>query len=141
MNPLSKRKMNVKCREYIMAHPGCSHPETVKALNYPELSKGYFFNMKVALRKKGLIPKEGKEVASIKSKPTGKQKMTRTVSTKAVQLEILGSFDVTGFSQEIRDHYKSHVLPLLQKLVPQGKTLSMVFLTDPPLVEIRRTLP
>ena len=33
-------------------------------------------------------------------------------------IEIVASIDAAGFSEELRDHYKSHFLPLVQKLWP-----------------------
>ena len=53
-------------------------------------------------------------------------------------MEILETIDAGGFSEEVREHYKSHVLPLLRKLVPGGEGLQLVFLTDPPTLELRR---
>jgi len=102
--------------------------------------EGVLFQYAGSPPKKGLIAGEGKKPESIKPKPSRKRKMLSSMNTKSVQVEILDTIDVTGFSQEIRDHYKSNVLPLLQRLVPQGKALNMVFLSDPPTLEIRRNL-
>lgn len=56
-------------------------------------------------------------------------------------IEILGTFDAAGMSQEIKDHWKSKVLPILQSLLPNGKGVTLVFISDPPLIEVRLAVP
>lgn len=53
-------------------------------------------------------------------------------------VEIIESLDIAGYSDELKAYYKTYVLPLLQKLVPDGSKLHMAFLSDPPKLEIRR---
>ena len=55
-------------------------------------------------------------------------------------VEILAETDSSGFSEEIKRHYQSHILPLLKKLVAGGEALQMVFHTDPAKIEIRRLI-
>jgi hypothetical protein len=54
------------------------------------------------------------------------------------RFEILGLVDITSFSPEIKAHYRSHVLPMLKSLLPDGAAISFAFLSDPPALEIRR---
>lgn len=144
LKKIEKKKLNEKAKQYIKEHPACSYDELVKALEFQELSKPHFFSMKTQLRKKGLIseesrtrrgrkPGEKRQAAPVKvARPaTASPSTTKTV-------EILETIDAGDFSDEVRDHYKSHVLPLLRRLVPGGETLQLVFLSDPPTMELRR---
>lgn len=138
MNKLAKRKQNERARQYILAYPECSHEELVKSLNYPELSKSYFFNMRGSLRKKGTA-----SIRDFSRNDGGRSKRTQESGRSplaGIQLEIVDSIDVSGFTEEVRSHYKTHILPMLQRLLPRGKDLQMVSLADPPLIEIRRPL-
>lgn len=53
-------------------------------------------------------------------------------------MEIVDSIDASGFTDETRSHYKTHILPMLQRLMPRGNDLQLVFLANPPLIEFRR---
>ena len=59
-------------------------------------------------------------------------------SHPAKTIEILESIDAAGFSNELREHYKSHILPLLKRLLPNGERLQIVMLSDPPAIELSR---
>jgi hypothetical protein len=133
-----KKKMNEKAKQYIKDHPDCTYDELVAGLGFRELSKPHFFSMKTQLRKKGLIPGESRTRRSGRGpgRPAAAASApSRSSSVKTI--EILESIDAEGFSDEIKEHYKSRVLPLLQKLMP-GNGLHMVFLSDPPTIELRR---
>lgn len=54
------------------------------------------------------------------------------------RFEIMETLDSSTFSSELKAQYISEFLPLLKKLVPQGKEIQIVFLIDPPRMEIRR---
>jgi hypothetical protein len=144
LKKIEKKQLNEKAKQYIKEHPSCTYEELVKALDFKELSKPHFFSMKTQLRKKGLISEEsrtrrgrkpGEKKAAVvvhrESRPTASASTTKTV-------EILESIDADGFSEEIREHYKSHIMPLLRKLIPGGESLQLVFLSDPPTYELRR---
>jgi hypothetical protein len=148
LKKIEKKKQNEKAKQYIKEHPGCTYDELVKSLDFKELSKPHFFSMKTLLRKKGLIPEESRtrrgRKAGEKTAPSAPRQVREVrqihvispVNTKTI--EILETIDAGGFSDEVREHYKSHILPLLQKLMPTGEKLQMVFLTDPPTIELRR---
>ncbi len=143
LKKIEKKKQNLRAKEYIKSHPGCTYEELVQALGFQELSKPHFFSMKTQLRKKGLIPGEsrtrrtrkgeGRPTAAGISRP--ETPSLPSLSTKTI--EIVASIDAAKFTDELREHYKSHFLPLLQKLWP-GQGLHMVFLSDPPVIELRR---
>lgn len=139
-----KKQQNQRAKDYIKSHPGCTYEELVQALGFRELSKPHFFSMKTQLRKKGLIPGESRTRRTRKGegRPLAAASASRpetpslpSLSTKTI--EIVASIDTAGFSDELREHYKSHFLPLLQKLWP-GQGLHMVYLSDPPVIELRR---
>lgn len=54
------------------------------------------------------------------------------------KIEILETINAGGFSEELRTHWKTVVLPLLKGLLPGGKNVTLAFLSDPPVLEIRR---
>ncbi len=139
MNPISKRDRNARAKQYIIDHPNCSFEELVRDLGNKNLSKSYFFNMRGTLRKQGRISGFGKvDGQSVGAgKPNSILKEEKPASTK---IEILHSVDASGLTQELRDHWKSHVLALLQRLIPGDKPLRIVFLADPPILELRREI-
>jgi len=101
----------------------------IKDLDLTGYSKGYFYALK-------------RKVQGI-DKPTAKKSVIAQAEVsgpKTTRMEILAVTDSSGFSAEIKAHYTSHFLPLLKKLVPGGEGLSLVFLQDPPKVEIRLTM-
>ena len=53
-------------------------------------------------------------------------------------VEILDTVDISSFSPEIRNHYSTHVLPMLKRLIPDGPAIHFAFLADPPSIEIRK---
>lgn len=143
LKKIEKKKQNLRAKEYIQSHPGCTYEELIQALGFRELSKPHFFSMKTQLRKKGLISAESRTRRSGKREdrsvtPSASRTSSATLpALPAKTIEIVASIETAGFSEELRDHYKSHFLPLLQKLWP-GQGLHMVFLSDPPVIELRR---
>jgi hypothetical protein len=150
LKKIEKKKQNTRAKEYIQTHPGCTYEELVQALGFRELSKPHFFSMKTQLRKKGLIPGESRTRRTRKGEGRthaapagstrtagGRQETPSMPDLPTKTIEIVASIDAAGFSDELRDHYKSHFLPLVQKLWP-GQGLHMVFLSDPPVIELRR---
>lgn len=143
LKKIEKKKQNLRAKDYIKSHPGCTYEELVQALGFQELTKPHFFSMKTQLRKKGLIPGESRTRRSRQAEGRPASTSSRqdkspslpSLSTKTI--EIVASIDSTGFADELRDHYKSHFLPLLQKLWP-GQGLHMVIISDPPTIELRR---
>lgn len=143
LKKVEKKKLNEKAKQYIKEHPSCTYDELVKALDFGELSKPHFFSMKTQLRKKGLISEEsrtrrGRKPGEKRLSAAPKESRPAAFASGTKTIEILETIDAGGFSEEVREHYKSHVLPLLRKLVPGGETLQMVFLSDPPTLELRR---
>jgi hypothetical protein len=145
LKKIEKKKLNEKAKQYIKEHPACSYDELVKALDFQELSKPHFFSMKTQLRKKGLIPEESRTRRGRKpgekrvaAAPREARPAAAPASSTTKTVEILETIDAGGFSEEVREHYKSHILPLLRKLIPGGESLQLVFLSDPPTLELRR---
>lgn len=68
------------------------------------------------------------------------QKSTPKGLNTPIRIEILDTMDCSGFSEEIKNHYKSHILSLMQKLVPGGQKISIAFLSEPEALEIRRLI-
>lgn len=146
LKKFEKKKLNERAKQYIKDHPDCTYDELVQNLGFKELSKPHFFSMKTLLRKKGLIPEESrtrrgrkpenKSHAPAKAKEPQVHALASSSNTKTI--EILESIDATGFSDELKEHYKTHVLQMLKRLVPQGDKLTMVMLSDPPTIELRR---
>lgn len=144
LKKIDKKKLNEKAKQFIKENPGCTYDELVKSLDFKELSKPHFFSMKTQLRKKGLIPEESRtrrgRKTGEKKAPAGPREIHVIQPSGMKTIEILESIDATDFTVEVREHYKSHVLPLLQRLVSQGEKLQMVFLSDPPTIELRRVV-
>lgn len=148
LKKFEKKKLNEAAKQYIKTNPECTYEELIHKLNFHELSKPHFFSMKTLLRKKGLIPeqsltrrgrKPGQKSSTSYYKPlTSSSGAPMKSMTNSKTIEILESIDATNFSDEMREHYKSHVLPMLKRLLPQGERLSMVMLSDPPTIELRR---
>ncbi len=142
LKKIEKKKLNEKAKQYIKEHPGCTYDELVKSLDFKELSKPHFFSMKTQLRKQGMIPEESRtrrgRKPGEKKAAVGPREIRVMTRPSSKTVEILETIDAGGFSDEIREHYKSHVMPLLRKLVPGGEDLQLVFLSDPPTLELRR---
>jgi hypothetical protein len=146
LKKFEKKKLNERAKQYIKEHPDCTYDELVLNLGFKELSKPHFFSMKTLLRKKGMIPEESRTrrgrkpenksgaPAKVKEMPT----YTGSSAGNTKTIEILESIDATGFSDELKEHYKTHVIQMLKRLVPQGDKLTMVMLSDPPTIELRR---
>jgi len=143
LKKIEKKKLNEKAKQYIKEHPSCVYEDLVKALDFQELSKPHFFSMKTQLRKKGLIPEEsrtrrGRKPGEKRQTPAPRETRPVHAHSGSKTVEILETIAAGDFSDEVREHYKSHVLPLLRKLVPGGESLQLVFLSDPPTLELRR---
>ena len=130
-----KLEMLKTVRKYILNHPKINYADLTTALKIPQLSTIQFYNIKAQLRKKGqLVDQGGFKSASTYEAPVSRPK------SNSVHVEILESMDVGSLSEEIKGHYKSNILGLLQRHVPNGKNLRMVFLSDPPMLEIQRVM-
>lgn len=140
MTPLEKKKEKVAVRDYLRKHPDTGYEKLVAVLGVQSLSKPYFFNIRGALRKSGAIPggnglkREGRKVGGKRlEKPLdGKPTLMGT------RIEILHTMDATRVTPELRQHWKDFVLPVLKELVPGGEGIRLVFLSDPPMMEIRK---
>jgi len=64
----------------------------------------------------------------------------RAKSEGYTRFEILELVDISSFSPELKDHYRTHVFPMLKRLLPDGPAISFAFLSDPPTIEIRKTV-
>lgn len=56
------------------------------------------------------------------------------------KVQILDTIDATGFSDELKETFKCILLPILQRNIPDGKKIELAFLSDPPLIEVRKPL-
>ena len=144
LKKIEKKKLNEKAKQYIKEHPACTYEELVKSLDFKELTKPHFFSMKTLMRKQGLISEEsrtrrGRKPGEKKAPSAPREIRVLSAPTSTTKtIEILESIDARAFTDEIREHYKSHVLPMLRKLLPGGEGLQLVFLSDPPTLELRR---
>lgn len=140
MNPLAKKKERALARDYLRKHPDCSYEQLIKELGITSLSKPYFFNIRGQMRRSGVIPgvapgREGrKDTGKIVAKTEGTVPMLNGVT-----VEILHTMEWSGLSDELREHWKTSVLPILNALIPGGK-VTLAFLSDPPTMEIRRAV-
>jgi len=139
MNPLAKRKETARAKQYILDNPNCTYEQLIKALNIQSLSKPYFFNIRGTLRKQGKIPTLGKSKnESVSNKPIGTRDSGYIWGLR--KFEIIHSMDASALTPELREFWKSNVLPLLQKHIPGGQNIQFAFLEDPPLLEIRKEI-
>ncbi len=121
-------------RKHVQSHPKTTYTDLIAELNLTnQLSTVQFYNIKSQLRKKGLLPDKGVTKMVERSKP--KDAASRSNS---VHIEILETIDISGFSKEILGHYRTHIIDLLRRLVPNGKILRLALLSDPPTLEIQR---
>ncbi len=135
MPNIEKLEMLKTVRKYILNHPKIKFTDLTAALKIPQLTTIQFYNIKAQLRKKGqLVDPGGFKAAGYDEAPASKAK----TKSNSMHVEILESVDVGNFSDDIKGHYKSNILGLLQRHVPDGKNLRMVFLSDPPVLEIQR---
>lgn len=136
-----KKQTNEEIRKYILANPGSTYEQVVKDLGLTNFSKPHFFTMRTRLKKAGLIPGGTKAPGPVEGKKKVRANRVESemeIPRSMMTLEIIESLDITGFSEELKRHYKSHILPLLQKHLPDGPKLHLAFLSDPPVLEIRR---
>jgi hypothetical protein len=130
-----KQEMLRDVRKHIKSNPKSTFADLVAELNLTQLSTVQFYNIKAQLRRKGLLPDAGESKVAERSKP-----MDASPRLKPVQIEILDSIDISNLSRDILDHYQSHIIGLLRKLVPNGKNLRLSVLSDPPTLEIQRVV-
>jgi hypothetical protein len=141
MTPLEKKKEKVAVRDYLRKYPDCSYEKLVAAVGAESLSKPVFYNIRGALRKSGAIPggtasKSGRNRAGA---TPSKMAPVSSPASSGTRIEILHTLTV-GLSAEMREHWKSTVLPVLKSLVPDGDGISLAFLSEPETMEIRRAL-
>ena len=64
------------------------------------------------------------------------------LATKPItRVQILETLDTSAFSDRLKEDFKMHFLPLLKRMMSEGSNIEMVFLSDPPSMEIRRLIP
>jgi hypothetical protein len=129
-----KEKTTPRIREYLRQHQDCKYEDLIKDLGLKNLSKPWFYALRSESKKKaGEVNAPVHNLAFTKLEFVARPPSLMT-------LEILESIDSTGFSEELHGFYKTHVLPLLKRLLPGGSSLQMVFLTDPSRIEIRKLI-
>jgi hypothetical protein len=128
-----KLEMLKVVRKHILNNPKIPYAQLVAELKVPRLSTVQFYNIKAQLRKKGQLVDRGE------TNPVSRSKANETASGgKSMRIEILDSIDIANLPEEIKEHYKTNIFDMLRRLVPDGKNLRMVFLSDPPTLEIQR---
>jgi hypothetical protein len=125
-----RKKSTPEIRAYLRKNPSCTYEELIKALNLTSLSKPWFYTLRSKAREKGADSK-GRPQSTYDGEPNMAPLMT---------VEILEVIDSSGFSDDLKRHYKSHVMPLLKKLLPGGPSIHLVQLADPPGIEIRKLI-
>lgn len=125
-----KKRSTAEIREYLRKYPACSYEELVKTLKLSSLSKPWFY----ALRSQAKQINPGRNV-DFEATPGGRPGVGTTMT-----VEILDTIDSSGFSDEVKLHYQTHFLPLLKRIVPDGLSIQLVHLTDPPSIEIRKVI-
>lgn len=123
-----KKKSSPEIRAYLHKHPSCTYDELIQALNVTGLSKPWFYTLRSQARENG---------SEAKSRIVSDGK---SLVTPLMTVEILEIIDSSDFSDGLKSHYKTHVLPLLKKLLPDGQSIHLVQLADPPGIEIRRII-
>lgn len=129
-----KEKTTPRIREYLRQHPDCKYEELIKALGIKSLSKPWFYTLRSEFRKKS------KEVKGTGGKKGIAEPAVPGRPPSIMTVEILEIIDSSKFNDELKGVYKTHILPLLKKIMPDGPSLQMVFLADPPKIEIRRMI-
>ncbi len=117
---------NAEIRSYIESHPDSTFEEMRKALALPGLSSPWFLVIKgeVLRKKSGAL---FQMPSSLSRKPSAYMK-----------IEIMESVDISSFTLELKEHYRSHILPMVKRLHPEGHSIHFAFLADPPCIEIRK---
>jgi hypothetical protein len=133
LNSTNRFDMLKKVRQHILANPKSSYNDAIEQLKIPELSTTQFYNVRAQLRRKGQLIDTGAEKSNKASVESPRQ-------SKSTHVEILETIEIAGLSQEIKEHYTTGILPMLRRLVPQGKTIRLAFLSDPPSIEIQRVV-
>ena len=125
-----KKKSTSEIRAFLRKYPDCSYEELVKTLKLNSLSKPWFYALRSQAKK--VNPKR-----NVDSEVTPE---SRSGVGTTMKVEILDTIDSSGFSVEVRLHYQTHILPLLKRIVPDGSSIQLVQLADPPSIEIRKVI-
>lgn len=125
-----KKKSTTEIRAYLRKYPACSYEELVKTLKLNSLSKPWFY----ALRS------QANQVTSRENVDSEATLGGRPAVGTTMTVEILDTIDSSRFSDEVKLHYQTHILPLLKRIVPDGSSIQLVHLTDPPSIEIRKVI-
>jgi hypothetical protein len=122
----SRARILREMRAYLGRHPEATFEQMKKALAIPGLSKPWFMVIKgeVLRGKSGALPRP----------PTA----LHFRQSILMRVEILESLDTSSFSPKLREHYRTHVLPMVKRLHPEGPVIHFAFLSDPPCIEIRK---
>lgn len=126
-DPLDSRSRNLReMRGYIEKNPDCTFEEMKKGLALKGLAKPWFLVIKgeVLRKQSGVFVKSP---SSLGQKSNGYMKV-----------QILDTLDISGLSADLIAHYRSHILPLLKRVHPDGPMIHFAFLSDPPSIEIRK---
>lgn len=115
-----------RVKDYLRSHPNTDYATLVKELELEgALTRPNFYAMRNRA-KAGEPARKPVEPAPFIANPS------------VMTVEILAETDSKGFSNEIKAHYQSHILPLLKRVVPGGGALQLVFHSDPEKIEVRR---
>lgn len=113
-------------RAYLKKHPQSTYEEMKKDLGLAGLSKPWFLVIKSDVnRPKG--PGSLRTPSALLGQPSVQMK-----------IEILDTIDSSNMSTEVMAHYRSHILPMIKRLHPDGPAIHWAFLSDPPCIEIRK---
>lgn len=63
------------------------------------------------------------------------------VTKPITRVQILETLDTSAFSDQLKEDFKMHFLPVLKRMMPEGSNIEVLFLSDPPSLEIRRVIP
>ena len=125
-----KKKSTPEIRAYLRKKPDCSYEELVKTLKLNGLSKPWFYTLK----------SQAKQINPGKNGDSESSPGARPGVGAITTVEILDTIDSSGFSDEVKLHYQTHILPLLKRVVPDGSSIQLVQLSDPPSMEIRKVI-
>lgn len=115
-----------KMRVYLKRNPECTFEEMKKGLGIAGVSKPWFLYVKGEMLR-NQTERFNKAPPSLYKK-----------SGAYMKVQILETVDISNFSSDLKEHYRSYVLPMLKRLYPDGPTIHFAFLSDPPCIEIRK---
>jgi hypothetical protein len=125
-HPIAYARFLPEIRAYLGKHPDATFEDVKKTLGIAGLSKPWFLVIKSELQRKG----------------TGNSGLVSTVlygkTSGHMVVEILETIDSSKLSIELKEHYRTHILPMIKRLHPDGPTIHWTFLSDPPCIEIRK---